>query len=225
VLIAQARGRELVPAHITFDYAGHDGKVSALEPFVGSSGILAAVAITTEALDQIEDTLVLAAESDLGVELEEATVRRLLMLSATATGIMGSASNPSINAMLERRQAEIEHQISDRNSRFFEIEAEKLDGWAEDLKIGLEREIKDLDRQIREAKRTATAAPTLEAKLAGQKQVKSLEVQRNQRRKSLFEAQDDIDRRRGELIAAMEKKLLQSVNVQPLFTVRWTLPE
>ncbi len=225
VLIAQARGRELVPAHITFDYAGHDGKVSALEPFIGSSGILAAVAITTEALDQIEDTLILAAESDSGVEFEEAAARRLLMLPATATGMFGSASNPGINAMLERRQAEIERQISDRNSRFFDIEAEKLDGWAEDLKIGLEREIKELDRQIREAKRAATAAPTLEAKLTGQRQVKSLEVQRNQRRKSLFEAQDDIDRRRDELITAMEKKLSQSVNVQPVFIVRWTLPE
>ncbi len=26
---------------------------------------------------------------------------------------------------------------SERNARFFEVEAEKLDGWADDLKIGL----------------------------------------------------------------------------------------
>ena len=35
-------------------------------------------------------------------------------------------------------------------------EAEKLDGWADDLKVGLEREIKEIDRQIKEARRAAT---------------------------------------------------------------------
>ena len=56
-------------------------------------------------------------------------------------------------------------EISERNARFFEAEADKLDGWADDLKIGLEREIKELDRQIKEARRAATAALTLEEKL------------------------------------------------------------
>lgn len=89
--------------------------------------------------------------------------------------------------------------------------------------VGLEREIKDFDRQIREARRDATGAPTLEAKLAVQKQVKSLEAQRSQRRKALFEAQDEIDRRRDELIAGMETKLKQSISSERLFTLRWTL--
>ena len=57
--------------------------------------------------------------------------------------------------------------ISERNARFFEAEADKLDGWADDLKVGLEREIKELDRQIKEARRAATTALTLEEKLAG----------------------------------------------------------
>lgn len=57
--------------------------------------------------------------------------------------------------------------ISERNGKLFEEEAAKLDGWADDLKVGLEREIKDLDRQLKEARRAARAALTLEEKLAG----------------------------------------------------------
>ena len=38
---------------------------------------------------------------------------------------------------------------------FLAEEADKLDGWADDLKLGLEREIKELDRQIKEARRTS----------------------------------------------------------------------
>jgi len=82
------------------------------------------------------------------------------------------------------QQANIRRNISERNARFFEVEADKLDGWADDLKVGLERELKELDRQIREARRSATVALTLEEKLLGQKAVKAsrLSVRRNDAR-------------------------------------------
>lgn len=72
-------------------------------------------------------------------------------------------------------------------------------------KLGLEREIKELDRQIREARRAATTALTLEEKLSAQKAIRSLESQRNERRRSLFEAQDKVDAQRGEIIAQLGK--------------------
>ena len=88
---------------------------------------------------------------------------------------------------------------------------------------GLEREIKDLDRQIREARREATAAPTLEEKLEGQKQIKALEAQRNEKRRTLFDAQDEVDKQREQFIATIEGKLAQNVSLQSLFRVRWVL--
>ncbi len=73
------------------------------------------------------------------------------------------------------------------------------------------------------ARRAATAALTLEAKLAGQKQLKSLEAQRNQKRRSLFEAQDQVDSQREELIAHIEGKLAQTTKTEQLFAIRWRL--
>ncbi len=107
--------------------------------------------------------------------------------------------------------------------RYFEAEIEKLDDWADDLKAGLEREIKEIDRAIRDAKKAAKAAGTLEEKLGGQRQVKSLESQRNQKRRTLFDAHDEVDRRRETLIAEIEAKLGQRESVRRLFTVRWRL--
>ena len=49
-----------------------------------------------------------------------------------------------LNALVEKRKAETQRAISERNARFFEAEADKLEGWADDLKLGLEREIKEL---------------------------------------------------------------------------------
>ncbi len=92
-----------------------------------------------------------------------------------------------------------------------------------ELKVALEREIKDLDRQIKEAKRLATLIPTLEEKLAGQKQIKALESQRNSKRRALFDAQDEVDQRREQLISDIEGKLRQTVTDTEVFTIRWCL--
>jgi hypothetical protein len=63
----------------------------------------------------------------------------------------------------------------------------------------LEGEIKDLDRQIKEARRTSTMASTLEDKLSFQKQKRSLEGQRSTKRRALFDDQDEIDKKGSNL--------------------------
>jgi len=131
--------------------------------------------------------------------------------------------HPILESEINEHREVIQQVISQRNAAIFEAEAEKLHGWADDLKVGLEQEIKDLDRQIKEARRTATAALTLEDKLAGQKQVKALEQQRNGKRRALFDAQDEIDRQRERLIAEIEDKLKQRTSMTMLFTIRWRL--
>lgn len=118
-------------------------------------------------------------------------------------------------------EAALRRTISGRSAKAFDAEADKLDGWADDLKLGLEREIKELDRPIKEARRSATVAVSLEEKLAAQKRMKALESERNQRRRSLFDAQDEIDRKREGLIAKLESQLAQKVTHERLFTVSW----
>ncbi len=80
-----------------------------------------------------------------------------------------------------------------------------------------------MDRRIREARRAASAAATLEDKLAGQRQVKALEAERNRKRRSLFDAQDEVDRQRDRLIEETEAKLVQALSLQPLYSIRWSI--
>ena len=225
-LLARAKNRELPPAEIHFDYGRHDGKVSILESFIGHFGCMTASVFTIESLDQAEDHLIVAAVTDEGRVLDEDTGIRLLSLPGEVTATI---SNPlhfeTLDAITRQRQATIQKDISERNVRFFEAEAEKLDGWADDLKVGLEREIKELDRQIKEARRAALVGLTLEEKLAGQKQIKALESLRNQKRRSLFDAQDEVDRQREELIALIEGKLQQKTELVQLFAMRWGIQQ
>lgn len=223
-LLDQAKNRLLAPAEIAFDLSQYDGKVSTLEPFRGESGALTLTLLTIESLDQAEDYLLLAAATEAGKPLEEDAARRLFSLPARVVAeLPDGTDNENLESVLRQRQEAIKRTISQRNAAFFEAEAEKLDAWADDLKVGLEREIKELDRQIKEARRAATAALTLEEKLEGQKQVKALESQRNTKRRALFDAQDEIDGRRDQLIAGIEGKLQQKVTSQRLFAIRWKL--
>jgi adenine-specific DNA-methyltransferase len=137
-----------------------------LEPLIGKSGWLTLSLFSVESLDQAEDHLIIAAETDDGQPLEEEVAARLLTLPGNCPPLplgQGLGVRESVlHAQIQQRQASIQRTISERNARYFEAEADKLDGWADDLKMGLEREIKDLDRQIKEARRAATTAPTLE---------------------------------------------------------------
>ena len=220
-----AKGRKLPPAEIHFNYGEYDGKVTILEPFIGKTGWLMVSLFTVESFEQAEDHLIVAAITDKGQILDEECASRLLTLPGEDTNQVSLDSSISTNleSIIKKRQTEIQRNISERNAEFFEAEVNKLDGWADDLKLGLEREIKEIDRQIKEARRAAAMALTLEEKLAGQKQIKALESQRNQKRRSLFDAQDDVDRQREELIAQVEGRLKQNTKLQKLFLIRWML--
>jgi ERCC4-related helicase len=223
-VVAQAKSRELAPAEVRFSYEEHEGIISTLEDWREHSGWLAVSHFSVESLDQREDYLFLVATTDTGAVLDEETAARMLSIPGKVIGPLdGNPPHDQLNALVEKRKTETQRAISERNARFFEVEANKLDGWADDLKLGLEREIKEFDRQIKEARRAATTAPTLEAKLAGQKQIKALEAQRSQRRRSLFDAQDQVDKQREDLIANIEGKLAQKSALSLLFTVRWRL--
>ena len=97
----------------------------------------------------------------------------------------------------------------------------KLDSWAADVKSALEGEIKELDRQIRDLKKEAVLIADLERKIQTHRAIKDLEKTRHEKRRSLFEAQDDIDARKDELLSSTEARLKQWVEREELFVIRW----
>lgn len=222
-VIARAKERPLDIGEVRFSYTAHQGKISILEPLIGRSGWLTASQMTVETLDEAEDHILLAGVTDEGEPLSAEICQRLLSLEGRAGPSLSPAAEivGRLDQLLNSDQHMISREITERNARYFEAESNKLDGWADDLKVGLEREIKEIDRQIKEARKAATIALSLEDKLAAQKQIKSLEATRNQKRRSLFDAQDEVDRQRENLIAVIEAKLNQKVVLQNLFTIRW----
>lgn len=224
-VLERSKARPVSAAAVEFRRSGYEGKISLLDGLVGKSGWLSACLFSVDSFDREEDHVILAARLDDGSPVDTEALPRMLRLPAVVTGDAspGAEVDSSLRSVVQRRRADIELGISERNAKFFEEESTKLDGWADDLKLALERELKELDKKIKEVRRSASGALTLEDRLAVQKEVRALESQRNEKRKRLFDAQDDVDRRRGELIEQIEVKLRQQTAFEELFTIRWSL--
>ena len=122
---------------------------------------------------------------------------------------------------IDQQKARVIADLESRNLSFFTQETEKLDAWADDLKVGLEREIKELDRNIKEARTKSKGAATLADKLQAQKEQRDLEAQRDKKRRELFNRQDEIQGRRDQLIEELEAQLGQQLSQRTLFSCEW----
>ena len=184
----KAKARTLEGAKLVFDYDAYGTRVSTLEPYRGKAGWLTLKLIEVDALGNQEQHLLVTAITSDGITLLEDDPRELLRLPAVAQppSLLSSSANSALSSDVEARKTELLREINQRNLGYFEQEVQKLDAWADDLKLGLEQEIKEIDRQIKEVRSTAATAPTLEEKLSWQKKQQELEGKRSKLRRDLF---------------------------------------
>jgi hypothetical protein len=82
---------------------------------------------------------------------------------------------------------------------------------------------KDLDAEIKLKKSEAKKILNLETKVQSQRAIKDLEKKRSEKRRNLFETQDDIDYRKENLLNEIERRLKQEVKTTELFTIKWKM--
>ena len=188
-VLEQCCSLDTPPVELRFSLDGSGKRIAILEPHVGHSGWLVCAKLSVDSFEA-EDHLLLAGVRDDGQPLDPAACKRLFDLPAEAGQPILAAQPAVLDELLGAQQQQVMEDISRRNAHWLDAEIAKLDRWSEDLKFGLEQEIKDIDQQIRDAKRASSAAVMLEDKLAHQRTLKTLQSTRNQKRKDLFVAQD-----------------------------------
>ncbi|MCL2307960.1 MAG: SNF2-related protein [Proteobacteria bacterium] len=226
----QAKARTLDRVKLVFDYDAYGKRIALLEQYRGKAGWLTVKLISVEAFDNREEHLLVAASTTDGLLLEEDDPKKLLRLPALrhsregGNPVEGEGELPqALAANIKTRKTALLRDINQRNLGYFEQEVQKLDAWADDLKLGLEQEIKEVDREIKEVRRTAAISPTLEEKLSWQKKQRELEGKRSKLRRELFTRQDEIEEQRNTLIEQLERQLEQRVEEYTLFTIEWEL--
>lgn len=211
---------------IVLDYAAYGAKVSVVEHLRGQRGWLEVQSLQIRSLGAVEEHLLVAAVDANGNAFDEQVTERLLNLPCASNVQVETSSaehRPPLEAEIERQKILVVSDLETRNLGAFTQETEKLDAWADDLKVGLERDIKELDRRIKESRTKSKGAATLADKLAAQKEQRDLEGQRDKKRRELFDRQDEIQRKRDGLIDELERQLKQEITVSTVLTCEWEL--
>ncbi len=224
-ILKECKAKETLPKEIIFDYTNTPTTVKLIENnHIGQSGWMQVQYLSINSFEE-EEYLLMACFTDSGEIINSQTAQRFFSLYATENQyveIENSVKN-NFTDLIYRERQEVLSENANRNRDFFDEEMDKLDQWADDMKISLEKEIKDLDAEIKLRKAEAKKTINLEAKVKAQRQIKDLERKRNEKRQSLFTAQDDIDERKESLLTDIEKRLNQKVEQKEVFTIRWKM--
>jgi hypothetical protein len=223
-VLALGRGLNTPPAEVGFRYRDSGKKIAILEPLVGRCGWLSCARLTVSAMET-EDHLFLAGATDAGEALDEVQCRRLFDLPAVVERAC-SVPEPIAARLAEAhalRQRELLEELSSRNGRWFDLEMDKLDRWAEDRRSSLRSTLEELDQSLKAAKKAARLAPTLPEKLDRQREARVLEGKRDDAWRAFDQASRDLDRQKDALLDAMGQQLTQTLEQETLFTLRWSL--
>ena len=248
-LLKIAQRAPLAPSRLHLDYDAYGATVVALKALRGTTGIALVQLLRVQSLGATEEFL-LAASTAGDQMLDAELTEKLLVLPGRAEPLprvdipqtdatiaaMGEHEQPrldfaaasvaipvTLQDAIRTQRVDVVGNIERRNLKLFSEETEKLDAWADDLKVSLEREIKELDRRIKETRTKSKGAATLAEKLDAQKEQRELEGHRDKKRRELFTRQDEIQARRDRLIEELEGQLHQSVDAQTILACQWTM--
>jgi adenine-specific DNA-methyltransferase len=223
-VLTRAKVHHVPPALVTFDYAAYPGKISALDPLIGATGWLAISELRVEGMEFGEDHLILAAMTENGACIDAETAARFFSLPARIEGTIDGGGTPALLEQIAADQsARVTDAIASRNAVYFEQEMGKLDAWADDRRVSLRRQVKDLDAEIAALRKQSRQAGTMPEKLSLQRKVNQTETRRDEAESDFRAASREVERRKNELLDDIERRLSQETAVVPLFTIRWRL--
>lgn len=219
-------GAEVETMEITLDYSNSEAKVALIKQLVGKSGWITVDKLTIDSFER-EDFFLYGCVTDDGKSVYSDIAEKILQLASVDSRPLSTEPSKKLAAILAdqitSQRAEITTANAVRNNNFFEEEMEKLDNWAEDVKAGLEKELLDLDAEIKLRKSESKKTSRLEEKVKLQRLIKDLEKRRSEKRLNLYQAQDDVDSKKEILLAKVEAMLAQKIEQSKLITFHWNI--
>ncbi len=208
-------------ATVSFDLTGHATRISSLEPLKGQTGWLMLQKLAIQSFE-LEEHLLFSAITDAGISLDQETCEKLFRCGAAVVGLPEEAPIPDrLNQEAKRHAQSAVARALEANSKVFQLERERLEHWADDMVLAVEKELADTKAQIKALNRQTRLAPTLDDQHTLQSQIQELEkVQRGQRQR-IFDVEDQIKAKRDLLIGRLEKRLSQQTTSEHLFSIRW----
>ena len=222
--LEQAISVPVLAVILRFDHTNSpDHKISYLESHPNLRGALSVDKLIYTGFEN-EEHLIYSIIAEDGTEIDEDMVNCFMELPATVIGNCDSET-AELN---EKRRAGIalqQEKVEEENKKYFLEECAKLDAYNEDLKEGLQRELKELGKEITEKKRifkNSTDRPLSEM-LDMKAEVNKLEERRKKMRRELYEREDEIDLANERLQDEIRSKLSGTSRTEHIMTISFEI--
>ena len=217
--IEEAKSTDLPFGSVKFLYGDSGRRVSYLDEHPCLKGIITMDRLSYSGIGE-EEHLVITAVADDGTLLDDDLVNTLFELPAESCCATAGADD-EVEALRRERVEQRQQAIEAANKQYFLDECAKLDAYSEDLKEGLQRELKDIKKLITEKKRefrNSTDLP-LDEMLAIKDELNKLERQRKRMQRDLYDREDEIDAQNEHLQAEMREKLRGNSELERIMTI------
>lgn len=219
-IIKEIKSKVLPNEELVFDYSNYGQIISPIKELVGASGVMQVSELTIDSFET-EDNILVTALKDDGNIIDEEIAKKLFLLSSEISRNHFEVINEEVLQKEKEKINIFTVEIAERNGKFFDEEVDKLDKWAEDVKKSLEIELRRMDIDIKTMKTNAKKILNLEEKVKLQREIKEFEKKRNDMRQKLYQAQDDVDKKKEGLLVKVESQLKQKTTLTSLFTIRF----
>ncbi|WP_336298604.1 SNF2-related protein [Providencia sp. PROV174] len=207
-----------------FLYQPRVGQLADVKLLCQQSGQLLLTKVSIGNQEQQREQLLAAAVTENGEIVAEETVSRLLRLPLSKiTSIIEQPLLPTLTAQCEALRNSFIQQVECDNELYYNEEVEKLERWSEDRRIALDIRIKQLDTEIKDARKTARQLPSLKEKMEAKRALKALEHERDNIMLQYHDEKKKIEQEEDRLLEEVEQKLAIEITSSQLFAVSWTL--
>ncbi len=223
-LVTRAKGRDLNPAHVAFDYGAYVGNLADVAAMRGKSGWMRVARLTLNTPARTFDELICAAFTDDGQPVHVETAARMMGVPAALLGeASGAAPEAELTGVLDDSQVEIVGRAQERLGDFLNEEEERLDNWRDDARVSYDQQIKALTKEANEKKKLARAVQNLPEKVELQREASALKRQADDLQHQLYTRLKEIDDERERMLDEIADKLSLTPEMTTLFTIRWSL--
>ena len=226
-VLTQAKTRKIAPTtQLIFDYSQLETQRSDVRQHIGQSGELIIEKYTIKTSKQKREYLLVSACTNSGDMLETETARRLLLVPSKAyeTQVILNQQK-QLQKDLQNQQSQHFAKAEKDNEQYYEEETEKLEYWSDDRRVALDIKIKQLDKEIKDARRLSRQLPTLKEKIQAKRALKKLERERDKTMLNYHEEKKKIEAKEDQLLEEVAEALEMETSTKTLFSLRWTLKE
>lgn len=222
-LIKQIKEKQLPISFVEFNYKNSGRKISYLDVITCKTGWICIDKLINDSFDK-QEHLIISATCDDGTILDSDIVNKIMELSVVKRQRIGGSIPNNIKEISKTNADNTLKQIEIENKEYFLKECKKLDEWSEDLKNGLQKEIKNIDKVIKEKNKELSIVDcTLEEMLDKKDEILKLKKLRDKKRRKLYEEEDRIENENEKLQEEMRQRIKGKNTVTNIFTIRFEI--